>query len=214
MYCPNCSTQSVEGAKFCKTCGMNLNVITQALNGGVVISDPIRDREYKRARKQISDGIQGSAIGAALLIAAAVALFLIKNNTVIYAISLTAALAGIIKLFRSIGSIVDAKVGQKLLDPELQPRGTGGLSSAQIPSAAPTSVRPSRLLNADPSRMAQRPAPTKPISFQKPEDEPPLKPLPKSEPPPRVGTGRVNREHSSPLRKLDQDDDLFLKLRN
>src|SRR5881396_1723979 len=103
MYCPGCSTQSIEGAKFCKSCGMNLSVVTQALNGGVVISDPIRDREFKRARKQISDGIHGSAIGAALLVAAALLYFLIRTTPWIYPVSIVLALGGIIKLFRSIG---------------------------------------------------------------------------------------------------------------
>jgi hypothetical protein len=31
---------------------------------------------------------------------------------------------------------------------------------------------------------------------------------------PRVGTGRINRGHSSPLGKLDKDDDLMSRLRN
>src|SRR5438552_1416066 len=131
MYCPSCSTHSSDGAKLCKACGMNLSVITQALNGGVVISDPARDREFKRARKQISDGIQGSAIGTALLVAAALPYFLISKTPWVYTASLVLALGGIIKLFRSIGSIVDAKHGSKLVDQALQPRGTGGLSSAQ-----------------------------------------------------------------------------------
>ena len=34
MYCPSCSTKATEGAKFCKSCGMNLNIISQALTGG------------------------------------------------------------------------------------------------------------------------------------------------------------------------------------
>src|SRR6185503_8283439 len=131
MFCPSCSTQANEGAKFCKACGINLNVITQALNGGVVVSDPMRDREFKRARKQITDGIHGTAVGAALLIAAALPYALMKlngmpMNTYVYTLSLAIALAGIVKLFRSIGSIIDAKIGPKLLDPALQPRGTGG----------------------------------------------------------------------------------------
>ena len=69
MYCPGCSTQAAEGAKFCKSCGMNLSVVTQALSGGVSVSDPLRDREFKRARKQVSDGIQGLAIGSAVIVA-------------------------------------------------------------------------------------------------------------------------------------------------
>ena len=211
MYCPSCSTQAVEGAKFCKTCGMNLNAVTQALNGGVVVSDPLRDREYKRARKQISDGIRGTAIGTAFLVAAGAALFLITNNTPVYAISLALALAGIIQLFRSIGNIIDAKVGPKLLDPELQPRGTGNLSSPQSATSAAVVSRPSQRLAIDPSA---RPAHTRPVTLESSPDAPtPKSPLP-SEPPARLGTGRVNREHSTPLKKLYQGDDLMSKLRN
>jgi len=203
MYCPTCSTHSMDGAKFCKSCGMNLSVVTQALNGGVVISDPIRDREFKRARKQISDGIHGSAIGAALLVAAALLYFLIRTTPWIYPVSIVLALGGIIKLFRSIGSIIDAKVGPKLLDPSLQPRATGGLSSQSIPTIARSSQR----LNAG------QPAHTRAISM---ESESGATPVPAETPESfaRPVTGRINREHSSPLRSFDKDDDLMSKLRN
>ncbi|MEK6323267.1 MAG: zinc ribbon domain-containing protein [Acidobacteriota bacterium] len=205
MYCPSCSTHSIDGAKFCKSCGMNLSVITQALNGGVVISDPIRDREFKRARKQISDGIHGSAIGAALLVAAALPYSLIPATPWIYPASLVLALGGIIKLFRSIGSIIDAKVGPKLLDPALQPRATGGLNSSQ---PFPTGVRPSQRLSTG------QQAHTRAIGL---EGEAGSTAAPSEAPVEnfaRPSTGRINREHSSPLRAFDKDDDLMSKLRN
>lgn len=201
MYCPSCSTHSTDGAKFCKACGMNLSVITQALSGGVVISDPIRDREFKRARKQISDGIQGSAIGVALLIAAALSYFLIPKTAWVYTVALLLALGGVVKLFRSVGNIVDAKVGPKLLDPALQPRGTGGLNNGQ-------SARPSQRLNAG------QPAHTRPVSL---DGELGSAVIPAEPPVDNLGrpmTGRINREHSSPLRAFDKDDDLMSKLRN
>jgi hypothetical protein len=205
VYCPSCSTQSIDGAKFCKSCGMNLTVITQALNGGVVVSDPIRDREFKHARKQISDGIHGSAIGAALLVAAALPYFLIPKTPWIYTASLLLALGGIIKLFRSIGSIVDAKVGPKLLDPALQPRATGGLNNG---SSLPVGARPSHRLPAG------QPVHTRAISL---ESEASAAPLSSESPVENFGrplTGRINREHSSPLKSFDKDDDLISKLRN
>jgi hypothetical protein len=206
MYCPTCSTHSADGVKFCKACGLNLSVITQALNGGVAaISDPIRDREFKRVRKQISDGIHGSAIGTALLIAAALPYFFVPWTPWVYTISLLLALGGIVKLFRSVGSIVDAKVGQKLVDPALQPRGTGGLSSQSVSSA----LRPSQRLS-DPGK----PAYTRPVSLDNDSDS---NPRPPDIPIDNLGrplTGRINREHSSPLRAFDKDDDLMSKLRN
>lgn len=205
MYCPSCSTHSMDGAKFCKSCGMNLSVITQALNGGVVISDPIRDREFKRARKQISDGIHGSAIGAALLVAAALLYFLIRTTPWIYPVSIVLALGGIIKVFRSIGSIIDAKVGPKLLDASLQPRATGGLSSSQ---SIPTTVRSSQRLNAG------QPTHTRAISIESESGGTPIPSETPGENFARPLTGRINREHSSPLRSFDKDDDLMSKLRN
>ena len=202
MYCPTCSTHATDGAKFCKSCGMNLALITQTLNGGVVVSDPIRDREFKRARKQISDGINGSAIGAALLVAAALPYFLLPRTPWLYTVSLLLALAGITKLFRGVGSIIDAKVGPKLLDPALQPRGTGSLTN--VPAAS-TGRFSSRLSGGQPSY-------TRPLSLDGESSS-----TSRPEPPADLGrgfTGRINREHSSPLRSFDKDDDLISKLRN
>src|ERR1700760_2717900 len=104
MYCPGCSTQAVEGAKFCKTCGMNLNAVSQALSGEIAVSDPLREREFKRTRKQVSDGIHGIAVGTALLVAAVLPYILskvgiISFNNYIAALALALALGGIIKLF-------------------------------------------------------------------------------------------------------------------
>ena len=216
MYCPSCSTQSIEGAKFCKTCGMNLGVVTQALSGGVTVTDPLRDREYKRARKQISDGIQGFSVGAAFLAGAALAYFIMPRNTYVYVVALGLALVGIIILFRSIGRIIDAKVGQKLLDPALQPRGTGGLTSSQ-PNQTPVALntRQSQRLVADPLRNpAAQPANTRPVAAEKMPDQLPQIPATPLEAIPRPLTGRVNREHSTPLRKPDKEEDLISKLRN
>jgi hypothetical protein len=218
MYCPSCSTQANEGAKFCKSCGINLNVITQALNGGAIVSDPARDREYKRARKQITDGIHGSAVGAALLIAAALPYLLTKlngmaMNTYVYTLSLAIALAGIVKLFRSIGSIIDAKVGPKLLDPALQPRGTGGLNVAQ--AVAPASVKQSQRLSSDPVKAnGQQIAHTRPVSFGNSSHLPSSLPPQNEENAARQATGRINREHSSPLGRIEKEDELMSKLRN
>jgi hypothetical protein len=181
---------------------MNLNVVTQALNGGVVVSDPLRDREFKRARKQISDGINGSAIGAGLLVAAALSFFLVPPSPWIYTATLLVALAGIVKLFRSIASIVDAKVGGKLIDPALQPKGSGGLTGG-------LSVKTSQRLSE--STKGGQPAHTRPVGL---EGEAGATPENIGDRRGRPMTGRINREHSSPLRAFDKDADLMSKLRN
>jgi hypothetical protein len=184
---------------------MNLSVVTQALSGGVVVSDPLRDREFKRTRKQISDGIHGSAVGAGLLIAAALPYLLIPKTPWVYAASLILALGGIVKLFRGVGSILDAKVGPKLVDPALQPRATGGLTNGQ---ASPPGVRPSGRLSVG------QPANTRSFALENESRGSGLQSEASAENLMRPMTGRINREHSSPLRAFDKDDDLMSKLRN
>jgi hypothetical protein len=299
MFCPGCSAPSADGAKFCKICGMNLTIVTQALVGSVVVTDPLRDREYKRARKSISEGIQGTAIGASLMVAAALIYFLLPHETFFYGAALAIGLLGIIYFFRSVGRIVDAKLGPKLLDPALRPRGTGPLSEGTGPLPSRPNQNSSRRLPSDPLK-SNPPAPAQasarlPVNdklavqslaqiyqeslLKGPENaaesatndspdrtpakgadrNPPRGPLkgplespvsgangapnrsyteglsrshaeglqkatPKGNdrppqplgavPPPRIGTGRVNREHSSHLREPDKQDDILSKIRN
>src|SRR6185503_7572471 len=165
MYCPSCSTKATEGAKFCKSCGMNLNIISQALTGGSFgVADPLRDREYKRARKEISEGIQGAGIGAALLVAAGLGYALAPTQTVIYLIALVLALIGLVKLFRSVARILDAKVGAKLMAPAMQ-RSTGGLT-ASTPGVTPAVVRGSQRLPGSPPKPGGPIGPTRPVSVE------------------------------------------------
>lgn len=210
MYCPSCSTKATEGGKFCKSCGMNLTIISQALTGSLGVADPLRDREFKRARKEISEGIQGSAIGAAVLVAACLGYVLMPTHTAVYLIALVLALVGLVKLFRSVARILDAKVGSRLM--EQQPRGTGGLSASAPSSVSPVANRVSQRLPGTPQKPVGE---TRAVSVENNGTTPTSLPQPQSDfPAGRPMTGRVNREHSSPLRRPDKEDDLMSKLRN
>jgi hypothetical protein len=35
MFCPKCATKNLDGASFCRSCGANISLIPQALNGQV-----------------------------------------------------------------------------------------------------------------------------------------------------------------------------------
>jgi len=216
MFCPSCSTASPEGGKFCKSCGLNLTAVTQALGGVTAVLDPIREREYRRARKKITDGIQGTTVGAAIIVVAALVYFLLPSGNVVYAVSLVLALVGIITFFRSIGHIIDAKVGPKLLDPALQPRGTGALTTPPGAtgslSAAARSSTASRRLPAELAKPLAGEGEARRTTTVERKAYPP--PPPASGGPSRTGTGRVNIEQSSQLRKKGIDDDFISKLRN
>ena len=215
MFCPSCSTKATEGAKFCKSCGMNLNIISQALTGGSFgVADPFKDREYKKARKEISEGLQGAGIGAALIVAAGLGYYLAPTQMVIYLIALVLALIGLVKLFRSVARILDAKVGAKLMAPAMQ-RGTGGLSSSTSSPVTPGAGRGSQRLPGAPQKPGGPIGETRPVSVENNSSTPTsLPPAPINDQNPRPFTGRVNREHSTPLRRPDKDDDFMSKLRN
>src|SRR5262245_33520269 len=211
MFCPSCSSPTADGAKFCKSCGFSLTVITQALSGSSTLSDPLRDREFKRARKQITDGIQGASIGAALAVGAIVAYILMPQSAIYYIIELILALAGVIKLFKSIGHIIDAKVGTKLLNQTTPQRGTGALptTTPQTFAPVPPTTRVSQRLPGDattPVNPSKEPGPASP-------DRPANPGFPSVPGTTRVGTGRVYREHSSPLRKPEKEGGFLSKLR-
>ncbi|HKV40907.1 MAG TPA: zinc ribbon domain-containing protein [Blastocatellia bacterium] len=36
MYCPTCGTQTTDNATFCRSCGANLSLVSQALTGSLV----------------------------------------------------------------------------------------------------------------------------------------------------------------------------------
>lgn len=215
MFCPSCSSAAPEGAKFCKSCGLNLTAITQALGGATSVIDPIREREYRRARKKITDGIQGSTVGAAIIVVAALGYYLLPSGNVVYGISLVLALVGIVTFFRSIGHIIDAKVGPKLLDPALQPRGTGPLTaSAAAVTGSLSSPTASRRLPAELARLAGQESEPRRTTTTVERGKTNYPPPPASGGPSRTATGRVNIEQSSQLRKKGIDDDFISKLRN
>lgn len=43
MYCPDCGKQNPAGQKFCRSCGLSLKPISQALAGEVVPADALAD---------------------------------------------------------------------------------------------------------------------------------------------------------------------------
>lgn len=55
MYCPKCATQNVDGASYCRSCGVNISLVPQALTGQLPSTEP-RDPSdfgyYNRRRRR------------------------------------------------------------------------------------------------------------------------------------------------------------------
>jgi len=64
MYCPKCAAQNAEDIKFCRVCGANLSLVTQALSGQLpeVASDHQHGRRRRRERDHGGPANLGSGI--------------------------------------------------------------------------------------------------------------------------------------------------------
>src|SRR5258708_30626069 len=76
MFCPKCATQNLEGVSFCRICGANISLVSQALTGQVpqTTTDDLfhgRRRNRRHSREASLDhSIKNIFMGVAFLIIA------------------------------------------------------------------------------------------------------------------------------------------------
>jgi len=73
MYCPNCSTENIQTAHYCRACGANLTLVPQALTGHLPdAQESYSDRRRRRRREpSLGRGITRTIIAIAFLLLAA-----------------------------------------------------------------------------------------------------------------------------------------------
>lgn len=55
MFCPKCATQNLEGASFCRSCGANISLVSNALQGQMpqAADEPVEEsRRNRKHRKE------------------------------------------------------------------------------------------------------------------------------------------------------------------
>ena|SRR5262245_62050194 len=66
MYCPNCASQIHSNVKFCTRCGINLNTISDLLNGKII--EPPQSGEIIGLLEKCQNGYLSTVIGLGLII--------------------------------------------------------------------------------------------------------------------------------------------------
>jgi hypothetical protein len=82
MFCPKCAAQNLEGASYCRVCGANISLVSQALSGQLSPTD-LSDlscsdkRALKRQGKEasLSNAFRNAFIGVAFLLISMVLAF-------------------------------------------------------------------------------------------------------------------------------------------
>jgi hypothetical protein len=79
MYCPQCATENAEGASFCRGCGSNISLVSQALTGSLQDESAIetddcspfgRQRKKGKGSPSIERGIKNIFMGLAFVLVA------------------------------------------------------------------------------------------------------------------------------------------------
>jgi hypothetical protein len=76
MYCPTCGIQATDNATFCRGCGSNLAIVSQALTGTLVPATAERNDDRKRKKpRTLVEGFTTIFTGLAFVLAAFATLF-------------------------------------------------------------------------------------------------------------------------------------------
>lgn len=76
MFCPRCSTQNSDDAKFCRSCGANLSLVLKALTGDLADATGGRKhRDHPGSSLAFQRGITKTFMGLGFLVLSVVLLF-------------------------------------------------------------------------------------------------------------------------------------------
>jgi hypothetical protein len=121
MYCPRCAAQNLDDAKFCRTCGINLETVALALSDQSHPARMSKDKagELKAAKSWLekrSEGVSSivkgaGLLGASLLIGVALGLFSHAPDWIIIWVAMAGWMAcwGVIALTTGIGTLLESK---------------------------------------------------------------------------------------------------------
>ncbi len=138
MFCPNCAAQNLDGASFCRVCGANISLVSQALSGTLPtaprepddLASRIRRKRERRVEPNLERGIMNVFIGIGFIVAA-LAVMLRFPGGVFWGWGFF--IPGFSNMGRGVASIVAARRSQ--VGSSFPPANAGGYFPAQSANA-------------------------------------------------------------------------------
>src|SRR6266567_3258106 len=78
MFCYKCAAQNAGDARFCRSCGINLEVISLAITGKLVpaeLSDGDKEAATDNWQKKYSKGLRDLCVGSLMMTVSLIVLF-------------------------------------------------------------------------------------------------------------------------------------------
>ena|SRR5215471_5970901 len=151
MFCPGCGKESVANQKFCKSCGCDLGVVSQAL-GTRTSAPPVAPQtasnnsaiDFATYNKQLSRGYKEVGTGAGVLLAVLFILFMVHEAWMPWAI-LGLMIWGCSSLGSGISKLIAANQMKRnpppLQNPAQQPV-LRAQTTSDLPQYAPPQAQP------------------------------------------------------------------------
>jgi len=148
MYCPECATENIHSAKFCRLCGTNLELVSMAIAGNRLPANQEGGQEIQTSAtdsqwlQQKAAGMKNVVLGSILLgvsLLIALVAFLVSTPgrgawffvwTVFFG---WLACWGTISLGGGLSRVIEAKIASRALKPVPNPAGN---NSVALPAAA------------------------------------------------------------------------------
>jgi hypothetical protein len=121
MYCPRCATQNLDGAKFCRACGTNLETVAWALARQFELAGSDQDisnkpktgkNKLEKRREGLTQIVRASGLmGGSALVGAALAVFSNKPDWIIIWMIFAGWMAcwGVMCLVMGIAALIESR---------------------------------------------------------------------------------------------------------
>ncbi len=140
MYCPKCGVHNLEDAKFCRSCGADIHLVPQALDGqaslstfgaGEVEAQSEKGKKERKVKKPatLEDGLENIFSGIACMVIFMLGLFYLQGLFMVWVWFIIPALSCVGK---GIGQVISSRSAQTALPPVEAAR----VRSALLPAPA------------------------------------------------------------------------------
>jgi hypothetical protein len=151
MYCPHCSNQNLDNAKFCRACGMDLEVVALALGNKIAPPSAWLEKYGESKSKMIT----GAVLAAPSLLILLVLAFFVSDKLGLLVVwsSLLGWMAvwGIIKIATNAGEMAKARTMLNALGSSNPEPAAASLNAAPENRLPPRSIYDTDQLQSPPS---------------------------------------------------------------